>query len=415
MLQDQISASAIREELNLILKSGAFARSERMRRFLTYIVVETLAGRGPQLKEYPLALNVYDKAPTFDPRLDSLIRVEGHRLRQKLQVYYNREGHSDPVRIVLPKDKYVPQFQSAAARNAIEDRPPARDSFADTPFSYPGFASASAGVADCYVSLAWLECMAPKTAWDKAVTFARRALRQQANLADALSVLGCEKVLHQWDWAGAEEDFQQAIHADASCAKAHRWYAVLCLVPQRRWEESLFHLKVANELEPDSALSRCHRGRVLHFQRRYSEAVGEFQYSIRLDPKLFIAPLYMGMTYAAMGRLQEARAAIFAAHRLTDEVMVLSSMAFVEAAAGHRSIAESLRNQLIEQMSTRYVSGVSMTLAEIALGNLDGAFRNLTRAIEERATRLVHISVDPAFDAIKTDPRFLGLLSSLRL
>jgi hypothetical protein len=50
MLQDQISASAIREELNLILKSAAFALSDRMRRFLTYIVVETLAGRGSQLK-----------------------------------------------------------------------------------------------------------------------------------------------------------------------------------------------------------------------------------------------------------------------------------------------------------------------------------------------------------------------------
>src|SRR5262245_8478661 len=122
MLQDQISASAIREELNLILKSGAFARSERMRRFLTYIVVETLDGRGPQLKEYPVALNVYDKTPTFDPRLDSLIRVEGHRLRQKLQTYYEGEGRADPVRILLPKDTYIPQFQPSGSRYAVEDR-----------------------------------------------------------------------------------------------------------------------------------------------------------------------------------------------------------------------------------------------------------------------------------------------------
>jgi tetratricopeptide (TPR) repeat protein len=177
----------------------------------------------------------------------------------------------------------------------------------------------------------------------------------------------------------------------------------------------LFHLKVAKELEPHSALNRCHLGRVLHFERRYGDAVEEFQHSIRLDPKLFIAPLYMGMTYAAMDRLQEARAALTAAHRLTDEVLVLASMAFVEALAGHRDIAESLRNNLIEQMTTRYVSAVSMTLADVALGNVDGAFQNLTRAIEERATRLVHIGVDPAFDCLRTDPRFSGLLSCLRL
>jgi hypothetical protein len=83
----RINSSAIREELPRILTSSWSDHSPRMQRFLSYVVEETLTGRSAAVKEYAIALNVYDKQPQFDPRTDSIIRVEANRLRSKLEKY----------------------------------------------------------------------------------------------------------------------------------------------------------------------------------------------------------------------------------------------------------------------------------------------------------------------------------------
>jgi serine/threonine-protein kinase len=106
----QISEEAIRTQLERILGSDGFARSERMSRFLRFIVEETLAGRGGELKEYCLGVEVFDRRDSFDPRTDPVVRGEARRLRFKLKEYYEGEGRSDGVRLTLPKGSYVPQF-----------------------------------------------------------------------------------------------------------------------------------------------------------------------------------------------------------------------------------------------------------------------------------------------------------------
>lgn len=112
----------IRAELDRILRSGAFQHSGRLSRFLRFVVERTLDGRQDQLKEFTVALEVYDKGPDFDPRLDSIVRVEASRLRAKLREYYETEGRENRFRIELPKGGYAPVFHQREA-----DRPaPAR-------------------------------------------------------------------------------------------------------------------------------------------------------------------------------------------------------------------------------------------------------------------------------------------------
>src|SRR6478672_2173473 len=102
---------AIREQLVRILNSGPFHQSQRRQRFLEYLVNETLAGRGGQLKGYNVALEVFDRPETFDPPVDPLVRIEAARLREKLREYYGTDGQGDPIHIDLPKGTYTPQIE----------------------------------------------------------------------------------------------------------------------------------------------------------------------------------------------------------------------------------------------------------------------------------------------------------------
>jgi len=106
------SNTAIRAELTRILSSPSFASSPRMNRFLKYVVETTLEGKGGLIKEYVIALEVFDKSNTFDPRQDSTVRTEASKLRARLSRYYEEEGHEDPVIISVPKGGYVPAFES---------------------------------------------------------------------------------------------------------------------------------------------------------------------------------------------------------------------------------------------------------------------------------------------------------------
>lgn len=106
-----IPVGEIRSELDLILRSRAFAQSHRIRRFLEFVVEEHLLGQPQRLKEYVIGLEVFDRREAFDPRVDSIVRVEARRLRNKLEEYYRTEGREDPVRILLRKGSYIPFFE----------------------------------------------------------------------------------------------------------------------------------------------------------------------------------------------------------------------------------------------------------------------------------------------------------------
>jgi adenylate cyclase len=113
-----VSRSAAIDELRRILASGTFADSRRSREFLAYVVRETLDGRGHRLKERTIGRAALDKAPTFDPRSDSGVRVQATRVRAQLDAYYAGEGAEDGVVISLPKGSYVPVISVAPVEPA---------------------------------------------------------------------------------------------------------------------------------------------------------------------------------------------------------------------------------------------------------------------------------------------------------
>src|SRR4051794_29656973 len=89
-----LEPAAIWKQIDKIMGSPEFRGSERMRRFLLFTVREMLAGRGEHLKEYTIAVQVFDRPDTFDPAADPIVRVEARRLREKLNRYYKDRGRS---------------------------------------------------------------------------------------------------------------------------------------------------------------------------------------------------------------------------------------------------------------------------------------------------------------------------------
>lgn len=118
------SAQAVIAQLEKILASREFAGSDRLRRFLRFTVEQFLQGNAASLKEYNIGAEVFDRKGSYDPRVDSIVRVEARRLRSKLKLYYKKEGRKDPIVISVPEGGYAPLMRERAASIAAAKEVP---------------------------------------------------------------------------------------------------------------------------------------------------------------------------------------------------------------------------------------------------------------------------------------------------
>jgi len=113
--EPQVDSESIRKELDRVVSSTVFQTSERLRNFLRYTVEQTIQGHGDLIKEYSVGTEVFGRAPSFDPRLDTIVRTEARKLRSRLGRYYETEGKDNPLRIEFRKGSYAPLFRLAEA------------------------------------------------------------------------------------------------------------------------------------------------------------------------------------------------------------------------------------------------------------------------------------------------------------
>src|SRR6266852_7358754 len=136
------SDKAVRGQLERILASTTFKQVDRLKRFLSFIVLESISGRSNELKEYVIGVHVFGKEPSFDPRTDPIVRVQARRLRAKLVRYYQEDGRSDEVIIDLPKGGYAPVFKpreiSVVAKRSIAAALVSRNTVSVLPFANHG-------------------------------------------------------------------------------------------------------------------------------------------------------------------------------------------------------------------------------------------------------------------------------------
>src|SRR6516162_6900308 len=111
MAAPQQNGQASVDELERVLSSACFARSEGLSKLLRFLVERQIEGRASELKESLIGVEVYGRKPDYDPKIDSTVRSEVARLRARLATYYANEGRADPLVIELPKGGYVPRFR----------------------------------------------------------------------------------------------------------------------------------------------------------------------------------------------------------------------------------------------------------------------------------------------------------------
>jgi tetratricopeptide (TPR) repeat protein len=242
-----VPASELGRLLDRITGSAGFRRSFRLQRFLRYVTEHAIDHPDRPLKEIEVAIAVFDKDASFDPRLDPIVRVEAGRLRLRLLEYYAGAGAEETIVIEIPLGRYLPNF-----RLALQARPPsvlnnedpvarslclkgryfwgkrttadlakAAEYFRRALAINSGYARAYLGLADCYAILGTFGFVPPREAYPRAKAAVTAALKIDPQLAEAHTTLATLSALYQWDRDAAEAGFRRVIDMRSGYAFAH--------------------------------------------------------------------------------------------------------------------------------------------------------------------------------------------------
>ncbi|MCI0621569.1 MAG: winged helix-turn-helix domain-containing protein [Acidobacteria bacterium] len=279
----------------------------------------------------------------------------------------------------------------------------------------PGYALAFAGLADCYNLLSYYHGVAPKEVFPKARAAAAKAIEMDDQLAEAHASLGLVRADYDWDWQGAEEEYQKSIALNPTYAVAHSWYAEY-LTAMGRHDEAMAEIQRAQQLDPLSLFINRDVGWVLYMQRQYDRAMAQLQDTLEIDPNFASAHWFLGWVYEQDGLLEEAIAEFRKSMSLSEgNSRMLAEIGYALARSGKRSEAQRVLEELKELSKRRYVVPYEIAIIYIGLGEKDQAFQWLDKTCEDRNCDLIFLRVEPKLDSLRSDARFADLIGRLGL
>ena len=225
----------------------------------------------------------------------------------------------------------------------------------------------------------------------------------------------------QWDWAGAEREFQRAIELRPGDALFHHTYNTRCLAPLARTREAVVEERRALELDPLSLTVNRGLGEALLWARRYEEAIAQFRHILEMVPGHNLVRGLLAAVYASNDMPEEAlreRQDIFRRTGREREAQELEA-AFAEGGEtgtlrwliqrGLRS-AEKARRE-----GTGGDRAFNLAVLYARLGEADEAFKWLEEALRQRAGFVIYVTVHPWFDSLRSDPRYGEILKTMNL
>lgn len=274
----------------------------------------------------------------------------------------------------------------------------------------PSFALAYAGLADAYLLLGSYFYISRAEAQTKAKAAALKALEIDDEVAEAHTSLG-QVLRWELDWEGEEREYRRAIELNPGYATAHHWYATLLGI-LGRLDEALSEIQRAAELDPLSHAISSTVGAILSKRREYDAAIDQLKRALELEPKFLSASAMLTIVYAQMGMEQEALAQVERTEQARgDHPFQDLFRAIVFSLLGRPDESR----EWMAQAGPDADPGLAASVHAI-WGEPDRAFQLLNRAADEEAwTVLLHIKTDPAYDNVRTDPRYTSLLTRLGL
>lgn len=261
---DRPACDIVRRALHAVIASETFARSERLRSFLSYVVECDLSGRAAHLKGYSIGIDVFGRPPGFDAGNDPLVRVQAGKLRKLLDLYYETEGASDPLRIRVPLGSYVPDYAFTAAQPPEadpDDAPPPLDPARQKPAPRRSWLPAPISSPIALFSLLPLFFLAPSVYPDTtnaAIAKAQLVLSVQTRFAAQTQALPSLYVQQCWPTGGECSAFARAVTNSAG------YHRTVHLTDSRR-ADALHPLSYAIRIE-NRADGRGIYARLIHEQ-----------------------------------------------------------------------------------------------------------------------------------------------------
>ncbi len=281
----------------------------------------------------------------------------------------------------------------------------------------PGYAQAYDGLADCYIWLAVFGFSPPQEGYPKAKEAVLKSLEIDGTLAEAHTSLARIKAEYDWDWSGAEREFQRALELNPGYSTSYLWHgSVLATMGQP--EEAIANYKRALELDPLSPIINGALGQAFYYTRRYDDAIEQEQKTLELDPNLGLARSYLAYAYLFKSMKKETidecekRLVITQRH-----VWAIANCAYTYAVLGRRGDAQRLLGELNEISSEKFVPADAMAQVYTGLGEKAKAFEWLEKGYERHSLGLggVALKVDPVWDSLRGDPHFADLLRRMNL
>jgi TolB-like protein/Flp pilus assembly protein TadD len=280
------------------------------------------------------------------------------------------------------------------------------------------YALAYSGRADSYALLGsrGLGAIDSHEAMRKAKAAAKKAVALDPTLAEAHLSLAFVKFQFDWDWQGAEKAFRRAIALNPNSAVSHSRYAMY-LATRSRMSEAMSQIDRARELDPLSPIIPTAKGRLLHFQRKYDEAIEHHRQALAIEPDFVEAHFNLGMIYEQKSMFAEAIAEFRRVIRIAGRAPFwLAGLGHAYGVAGRKGKAREVLRELQLLRSKRSgVSSFDVAWVKLGLNEIDAAFEWMERALVERCSPLVYQKIEPGLDILRPDPRFQDLLRRIGL
>ena len=273
----------------------------------------------------------------------------------------------------------------------------------------PGFTLAYVGKADSYQLLAAYHALPPRQGFPRARAAAMKALEIGETLAEAHASLACVRMYYDWNWPGAERDFERSIGLDPTYAAAHHWYSDYWTA-LGRFDRAIERMQKALELEPLSLMIGTNIALTLYYAGDPDGAIERARDALEMDPAFPLAHWVMGLGYERQGKHREAVEAFRRAIRLAGRwPLLLASLGHAHAISGDDAKGRRVLAALGRLAKRRYVPCYAFATIHAGLGDNEQAFYRLEQAYRERSDCLVQMRVDPRLAPLRSDPRFSDL------
>jgi TolB-like protein/DNA-binding winged helix-turn-helix (wHTH) protein len=278
--------------------------------------------------------------------------------------------------------------------------------------SDPNYARAYAGLADSYTLLRGYSESPEAESMSQARNAALKAIALDDRLAEAHTSLALISETFDFDWETAEKEFRRAIELDPNYATAHEWYAEY-LGLQGRFGEALAESERARRLDPLSLIIAADKATILYYARQYDAAIAQSRAIKEMDPAFPLAHMALA-AYVEKGRFEEALAEIKDSSQESD-IWTSAWQAYVYGRSGREPEAQ----KALEKVRASYEHGKTnadpVLWAYLGTGDREQALVWLEKAYATRSNLLTTLKVNPAFDPLRNDPRFIDLLRQVHL